>query len=387
MIELENRINNKNIVIISHKFLTQPDDDLAFFLNEKKYSNVLHIRHSFSDAPDRNSYFSWYKNGKIYKEYRTKDYKKLNEPFLYLKEFYFTFKWIWQSRIKWDYYIGMDGLCVLFGNFLRFFRKVKKTVYWAIDFVPNSRFNSGIKNKIYHWINMRGYKKSDEMWDLSPRMAEAREKFLGIKKLDYKLHKVVPYGVWLDRIKKYSYSECEKNTLVFMGHLLQKQGVQLVIKIIPEIIKKIPDFKFKIIGGGTYKKEIIKLAGNLNVIEYCDFKGKIKDIRELENEIAKSCLAIASYVKKLDTWTYYADPGKIKTYLACGVPVLLTDVPWNAKEIEKNKCGKIILENENDILIKIIKMMDGNKNQEYRNNAIQYSKSFDYKNIFNSLNL
>ena len=372
----------ENIVIVSHKFLTQPDDELVVFLKEKKYNNVLHIRHSFSDAPDKRSYYTWYKNGKIYKEHKTKDYKKFNEFFIYLKEFYFTFKWIWQSKIKWDYYIGMDGLCALFGNFLRFFRKVKKTVYWAIDFVPNNRFNSGIKNKIYHWINMQGYKKSDEMWDLSPRMAEARENFLGIKKNDYKLHKVVSQGAWTNRIKKYSYEECEKNTLVFMGHLLEKQGVQLVIKIIPEIIKKIPDFKFKIIGGGQYKEDLIKLAKDLKVIQYCDFKGKIESHKELENEIAKSCLAIAPYIKKLDTWTYYADPGKVKTYLACGVPILLTDIPWNAKEIEKNKCGKIISENKNNIIAKIIEMMNENKNQEYRDNAIKYSKSFDYNLIF-----
>lgn len=377
----------KNIVIVSHKFLTQPDDDLVIFLYEKKYDNVLHIRHSFSDAPDRCSYFSWYKNGKLYKEYRTKDYKKWNEILIYLKEFYFTWKWVWQSKIKWDYYIGMDGLCSFWGNILRFFKKVKKTVYWAIDFVPEKRFNSAIKNKIYHLINISSYKKSDEMWDLSPRMAEARERFLGVKLTDYRLHKVVPYGVWCDRIKKYKYEECEKNTLVFMGHLLEKQGVQLVIKAIPEIIKKIPNFRFKIIGGGQYKERLIKLAKDVSVIKYCDFKGRIEDHRELENEIAKSCLAIVPYIKELDTWTYYADPGKIKTYLACGVPVLLTEIPWNAKEIESNKCGKIISENESDIVAEIIELMKEHRNQIYRNNAIEYSKTFDYKNIFNNLKL
>lgn len=377
----------KNILIVSHKFLTQPDDDLALFLNEKKYDNVLHIRHSFSDAPDRYSYYTWYKNGKICKEEKTGDYRNFSEPFIYLKELFFTIYWVGKSKIKWDVCIGMDGLCVLFGNILRSFNKVGKTIYWAIDFVPNNRFNSGVRNKIYHWINMCGYKKSDEMWDLSPRMAEAREKFIGIKKTDYKLHKVVPYGVWIDRIKKYKYEECEKNTLVFMGHLLPKQGAQLVIEAIPEIIKKMPDFKFKVIGDGQYKKDLIQLAKKLGVEKYCDFKGKVNDIKELENEIARSCLAIAPYVKKLDTWTYYADSGKVKTYLACGVPVLLTDIPWNAQEIKNNKCGEIITEEKKNIIDSVIRLFDPIINQEYRNNAIKYSKIFDYKNIFNQLSL
>lgn len=376
----------RNVIIVAHKFLTQPDDDLVIFLNSKKYDNVLYIRHSFSDASDRCSYFTWYKKGEVYREYRTKDYKGISEPLIYAKEFYFTWKWIWQSKISWDYYIGMDGLCVLFGNILRFFKRVKKTVYWAIDFVPE-RFNNKIKNKIYHFVNIQGYKTADEMWDLGSRMAGAREKFLGIKKSDYRFYRVVPYGKWVDEIKKYSYKECEKNTLVFMGHLLEKQGVQLVIKAIPRIIKKILGFKFKIIGDGQYKEELIKLAKDLDVLDYCSFMGKIEDIKELENEIAKSCLAIAPYIKKLDTWTHYTDPGKVKTYLACGVPLLLTSIPWNAKEIEKNKCGIIISENEDDIITKILELMDKNKNQIFRDNAIKYSKAFDYKNIFSNLGL
>lgn len=374
-----------NIVIVSHKFLTQQDDDLVLFLNNKKYKNVLHIRHSFSDADNRCSYFTWYKDGALYKESRTRDYKDWREPLIYTKEFFFTFKWIFQGDMKWDYYIGMDGLCVSFGNIFRLFGKVKKTIFWAVDFVPDKRFESSLKNKTYHLINIAGYKRSDEMWDCSPRMAEGREKFLGIKMSNYKKHKVMPYGVWVDRIKKYDYSECEKNTLVFMGHLLPKQGVQLVIEVIPEIIKKFPSFKFKIIGGGSFKEPLIKLAADLKVAKYCDFKGKIDDIKVLESEIAKSCVAIAPYIKKLDTWTYYADSGKVKTYLACGVPVLLTDIPWNAKEIEDNKCGKIISEDKNDIANSIAEFMNSGHNQEYRNNAKKYSERFDYNKIFNNL--
>lgn len=375
----------KNIVIVAHKFLTQPDDDLVLFLNKQNRANVLHIYHSFSDAPDRRSYAVWYKNGKEFRKFRTADYKNFPEPFIYIKEAVFSIWTILRTYCKWDVYIGMDGLCVFFGNILRFFGITQKTIYWAIDFVPEKRFDVGIKNYIYHRINMRGYKYADEMWDLSPRMAEAREKFLGVKMQDYRSNKVIPYGLWLDRIKKYSHEECEKNTLVFMGHLIEKQGVQLVIRAIPEIIKGIPDFKFKIIGDGSYKKDLIILAKQNNVLRYCDFRGKIDDILTLEEEIAKSAVAIAPYIKSLDTWTYYADPGKIKTYLACGVPILLTSIPWNAKEIEDAKCGIIIQENVSELVEKILFLLEEKNNSEYRKNAVLYSQKFDYRNIFQDI--
>lgn len=377
----------KNIIIVSHKFLTQPDDDLAHYLNKQKYDNLLHIRHSFWDAPDRVSWFTWYKKGVVYKESKTRDRRNWLEPFIYIKEFFFTMKWVFESNITWDTFIGMDGLCVLFGNMLRALGKVKKTIFWAIDFVPNKRFGSWIKNKIYHSINIHGYRNSDEMWDLSPRMADAREKFLGIKKTEYRKRIVVPYGVWIKRIKRYSYDKCEKNTLVFMGNLLEKQGVQLILKILPELIKNNPKIKFKIIGAGQYKDKLTELAIQLNVIGNCNFMGKIEDHKKLENEIAKSVIALAPYIKKLDTWTYYADPGKIKTYLACGVPVLLTDLPWNARDIEKNKCGKIISENQRNIINNILSLMDEKTNQEYRDNAVNFARDFDYQSMFENLDL
>lgn len=380
--------NNNNIVVVAHKFLTQPDDDIISFLNDKKKDNVMHIRHSFSDAVDRKSYYSWYRQGSIYKEYASKDYKWFPEPLIYLKEMFFTFKWLVSSNMVWDVYIGMDGLCVSWGNILRFFTKVKRTIFWAIDFVPKNRFSSKFKNKIYHWININSYCKSDEMWDLSSSMVKAREEFLGIDISVYRSHKVVSYGVWTDRIKKYSYSECEQQTLVFMGHLLRKQGVQLVINIISMIIKSIPEFNFKIIGAGEYKEELIKLAEKLNVQAHCNFIGKIKDHRQLEKAIASSCLAIAPYIKKFDTWTVYTDPGKVKTYLACGVPVLLTDIPWNAEEIQDYKAGMIISEEQDEVVDTIISIMsNGILNQQYRDNAVEYAKRFNYSNIFEGLKL
>ena len=377
----------RDFLIISHKFLPQPDDDLVLYLNKKKINDVVHITHAFSDAPDRISRCKWYKNGDLYREWKSKDYIKYPEVLIYIKEFFFTINSVFKIKIKFDFCVCMDGMCTFFGIFLRSLKKVKKVSYWAMDFVPENRFGSGIKNFIYHKINTFGYKNADEMWDLSPRMADAREEFLGIKKDSYRKHKVVPYGMWVDRIKRYSYEECEKNTLVFMGHLLEKQGVQLVLDAVPEIIKKIPNFKFKIIGTGSYEDTLREKVKELNIEKYVYFLGKIEKNEDLENEIAKSCVAIAPYIEKLDTWTKYADPGKVKTYLACGVPVLLTDVSWNAEEIEKMGCGKIIKEDPKEVVKKVIELMDGKINQKYRDKTIEYSKSFDYVNIFKEIGL
>lgn len=377
----------RNIIVVAHKYNPQPDDDLVLYLNNNKYSNVLHIYHSFSDYSNRKSFCKWYQKGRLFEAQESADFIGWPEPIIYLKELFFSVKWILQTKLVWNTYIGMDGLCTNFGLFIKTISKVKSVVYWAIDFVPEKRFKQGINDTIYHLVNINGYKHADEMWDLSPRMAEARKKYLGINESVYKKRNIIPYGVWVDSIKRYTYENCQKNTLVFMGHLLEKQGVQLVLQAVPLIVSQNPKFTFKIIGGGQYEETIKQTIKRLGIEKYCIFMGKIADSRVMEEEIAKSAVAIAPYIKSLDTWTYYADPGKVKTYLACGVPTLLTDLPWNAQEIAKYKCGIIIDETPESIAKWVRYLMHDSNNQRFRENASKYSQGFNYKNIFENLNL
>jgi len=376
----------KNIAIVAHKYLPQPDDDLVDYLNKKGGCGVFHIKHSFPDASDRRTSYSLYSKGSNIKEKTSADYKFLPEVLVYIKELFFMIKWIVFSKTRWDLYIGMDGLCAFFGLLLKKLGVCEKVVYWSIDFVPFNRFRSGWKNFFYRKINSFACRNVDEVWDLSPRMAEGRKKYLGVRKSDYKIYKIVPYGVWTKRIKKVPYSRCQKNTLVFMGHLMKKQGVDLVIKKIPEIVKKIPDFKFKIIGDGGHKKELVRLVKQLKMEKHCRFLGRLESAK-MEREIAKSAVAIAPYAKTKDSYTYYADPGKVKTYLACGVPVLLTDIPWNAKEIEKEKCGLIIEGNGCNLIESLLFLMKSKTNEGFRKNATRYSGQFDYQAIFSELEL
>lgn len=377
----------KNIIIVAHKHLPQPDDDLVGFLNLKKSYRVLHIKHSFSEVADRLSYFDYYFKGGLVKKRKSLDYKFLPEVLIYFKEFIATLWWVIVSGRKWDKYIAVDGLCAYFGLFLRALGRCKEVIYWSIDFVPLNRFSVSWKNHIYKWINSFVCRRADEVWDLSPRMAEGRKKYWGIDLSDYRSHSLVPYGMWLKRIKPVSYRDCQKNTLVFMGHLMAKQGVDTVINKLPEIVKIIPDFKFKIIGGGAYQGNLEKLAKSLKVLKYCFFLGKIQENSDVEKEIAKSAGAIAPYLKLPDSYTYYADPGKLKTYLACGVPVLLTDLPWDAGEIEDRKCGLIISDDGSDFVEKLVQILKPSINDEFRKNALKYSKRFDYEKIFSNLEI
>src|SRR5450755_4442805 len=58
--------------------------------------------------------------------------------------------------------------------------------------------------------------------------------------------------------------------------------------------------------------------------------------------IAGSSIALAPYRATADNFTRFADPSKVKGYLAAGLPTLVTDVPPNARELERCGGAKVI---------------------------------------------
>ncbi|KKQ35132.1 MAG: hypothetical protein US50_C0024G0001, partial [Candidatus Nomurabacteria bacterium GW2011_GWB1_37_5] len=104
----------------------------------------------------------------------------------------------------------------------------------------------------------------------------------------------------------------------------------------------------------------------------------------IEIQLPQYSLAIAPYEKYDDkghlSFTYFADPAKLKLYMACGLPVLVSDVPYNAKEIENSGCGAII---RNDLSKDIVDiLLDKTKLKSLNQNTIIYAKSLSWKQIF-----
>ena len=102
--------------------------------------------------------------------------------------------------------------------------------------------------------------------------------------------------------------------------------------------------------------------------------------------LGESAAATAVYMSEednLSNFTYYADPTKIKDYLANGLPVILTNVPHNAHELEKRKCGIVVEYRKEEVSSAVVSLLkDKEKLKIYRQNAFSYAKEFDWNSIF-----
>ncbi len=377
----------KKIVISTHTWATGfPESELKKYLNQKKVSKLLWIGHPLAYHPRLNgSSFELYHDGQLTDSYYRK-IMKVPSILSYIKDIWLNIWYVWKTKETYDYYIGNDNLNAFSGWILKKLGKTKICVYYVIDFTPK-RFENRLINWIYHALETFCAKHCDETWNLSQTLIEGRQKFKGISP-NCGLQKIVPMGIWFNEVKRVEFAAVHKQQLVFMGHIMEKQGIQSVLDAIPLIIKKIPHFKFLVIGEGEYLPKLKYKAQQLGIESYVNFKGYVKQHAELEYLITSSALAIAPYQEGdyERNFTYYTDSGKIKTYLGAGVPILLTKVPHNAEIIQTLQCGKIINltpQNTTDAVCELL--MNEATLLKYRNNALNYAKQFDWSIIFDTV--
>ena len=193
----------------------------------------------------------------------------------------------------------------------------------------------------------------------------------------------MPIGVWLKRDSLKEFSKIKAHTLVYAGGLLEHQGVQLVLESIPMIIEKIPDFKFIIIGMGSYEKNLKKQVKQLKIERNVYFTGYLEKHKEVEKILSICGLGVAMYNKDLAEWSYYADPSKIKAYLNTGLPVITTSLTYIANELMNKRCG-VVIDYQKESLADVIVSIFQNPtwHQEMRVNAFKFIQDYSWQDIF-----
>lgn len=305
----------------------------------------------------------------------------------YVKDFLLTIYWTIRTGQKYDVFIGFDNLNAFAGWVLKQLGVTRKCVFYVVDYSP-LRFENKLLNWIYHRIESFCAIHCDETWNLSERMITARETFKGLKPEQCGIQKIAPMGIWHDDMPSVPAKDVKYRQLVYMGAITKKQGIQFVLEAIPKIVARIPDFTFLVIGDGEYLDELKAQVDRLGICERVHFTGFIQDHHEIDRLVAESGLAVALYERGdlLRNFTYYTDPGKIKVYLGAGVPVLVTDVPHNAKEIEESHCGRIVTTEPDSIAQAVVSLMrDQDELALYRKNALAYSLRYKWEAIFKNL--
>lgn len=374
---LSDKLGTLNILNVTHTYATGPAHALDEFLRGKAKALVF-IEHPFSYAKTLNSTAILYIKGKKNSEIKVPAIKG-PQLLLYLKDFLTTFFFVFYFRRRYDLYVGSDSLNALVGLILKTVGIVDKVVFYTIDYIPK-RFENPLLNKIYHEMDDLCVKYCDFVWNLSSVMADEREKN-GIPKIYRSKQITVPIGT--DKVKIVPFENINRYQIVHMGHLLEKQGIELLVDAMPEIIETMPKAQLLIVGSGPMESKLKTIVKTNGLEEHVIFKGFINDHKELLNILAHSAIGVAPYVDDENTYTRYTDPGKPKAYMAAGLPVIITKVPQVAFEIEKERCGFAINYDKKELTDAIVRLLSDEKLlKEYRLNAINFAKNYNWEKIF-----
>jgi glycosyltransferase involved in cell wall biosynthesis len=227
-----------------------------------------------------------------------------------------------------DGWLAFNNLAAARGIAARRLGRAGRVLYWAIDFVPD-RFGASPLSRAYDALDRFACRHADARIDLSQPALEGREARLGLGPGDAP-GAVLPIGAWVDRVPVADESAAARRKLVFSGHLVERQGVGMLLEALAELRRRGVAFEAAIGGRGPLEAQLREQADRLGLNGSVQFTGFFEDHRDVDRLLASSSIAVAPYDPSDGTFSQYADPGKLKSYLAAGLPIVMTGVPPNA---------------------------------------------------------
>jgi glycosyltransferase involved in cell wall biosynthesis len=327
-------LTDGSIVLATHYHAPGAGFELEAFL-VRRSRRLLFIGHPLF-AESRPSLRRLYSRGQLSHEFSSKRRPGLSA---YVVDLWLSVRWTITDMGRCDGFIAGDHLLALAGLWLRWRRRVRWVVLYTQDYVPQ-RFANRLLNRVYHAIDRFAAQRVNVVWNVSREIETARRERDG--PIPTAPQMVVPIGAQYERIERIPLSRCDSMRLVYAGSLFEKQGLQLVIEALPAIRERVPEASLLVIGDGPFAPLLHDYADQLGVRGAIEFSGFSSDHQAIERKVAQCGLALATYVPHPTNFSRFADPSKIKLYLACGLPIVMTDVVTIAAGVVAAGAGRVI---------------------------------------------
>ncbi len=233
-----------------------------------------------------------------------------------------------------------------------------------------------IQRKIEKIYNSRTLQNADKVLVMNDFTKELVTNYYSVSKEKIS---IVSNGTDLD--KYYNVKENNK-IIIFSGAMYYHRGIDILLNSIPEVVNKINDVEFILLGDGPEMKKLQKIVNENNLSENVIFKGWIQR-EEIPKFLASSSIGIGPL--RSTNVTKGALPIKVLEYMASSLPILAMKGTL-PEEVLKNDVNGYNIENSEELAQKIIHLLE---NESIRNemgaNSREMVKKFDWKNIAESI--
>lgn len=207
--------------------------------------------------------------------------------------------------------------------FGKMFRRNVRTFFWQWDHFPDASPKSRLFNAFARFYAPRcaGYRPLTHAIGKAVGLPDAPPLMLGVKPPS-------------------RFGNPQSNRLLLVGQLRKGQGVEEVL----DFLSRTPDYSLSLIGasangfGDEIRRRIVE--GGIEGRVY--FPDRFVSDGELRGEAAKCFAALALYDTGPHNLTHYADPGKVKSAIEMGLPVVMTRISEIVPFVERFHAGVVI---------------------------------------------
>jgi glycosyltransferase involved in cell wall biosynthesis len=277
-----------------------------------------------------------------------------------------------------DCWFGFNALACWRGLVARSLGRADRVAYWCVDYVE-SRFGAGLLTRAFESMDGFCCRHADIRFEVSNEALSARTARHSAPGRHLAPASVVPMGAWLDRIPTTDHGAVARRRIVYLGHLVPRQGVGMLVEAISLLRSRGVGVSADIVGGGPLEQPLRRRAHELGLDDVVTFHGFVEDHRAIEHILARGSVAVAPYDTDVNSFTRFADPGKLKVYLAAGLPIVLTDVPPNARQLADAGAAELVAFSAESIADAVMRVL-GSPDQwrERRVASLRVARTYDW---------
>jgi glycosyltransferase involved in cell wall biosynthesis len=273
-----------------------------------------------------------YQNGVMNSEKTSK--AKRNKWFSFLGDVKYL-----SRKFDVDIVISFNSWSLLLFRLLHPLCRKYTLVLWCVDFVP-SKYSNKILDFLYRSVEELALFFCDVYVDnnkyaMKARISSLRKGFPQTKK---KL--IVPITNDLQIFKPRSTEKDQDVSLGYIGRLDNRNGAFKLVPILLELERIGIVGSLEIVGKGELESEISNQIAESGISNRVRMHGHLNSQAEIDLAFTNVRLALAPYTS--GTFSKYADPGKLVTLTALGIPCLVSNVPLIVKDYEQYGAVKLI---------------------------------------------
>jgi glycosyltransferase involved in cell wall biosynthesis len=181
--------------------------------------------------------------------------------------------------------------------------------------------------------------------------------------------KIVYNGIYCPKsasgIKKFS-----RPTIIYLGRIKRYKRIDLLIKLMPEILKKVPNARLLIAGWGTEGGEIANVVMRGNVRRHVEIFGPVSNV-EKKSLLSRSWVFVNPSIH--EGWSI-----SVLEANSYGTPAVAFRVPGLSESIVDGKTG-VLCDSKDNIADCISSLLlNKNKRDEYGKNAKKWAEKFSW---------